>query len=88
MVKYISRQYCLAGHLPVEWHMWFPVGQNPGHRVPHLSLFTQVEESIMGKLQCQHVCGVIHQNTLPNLTGLLQGSETHHSIYFIHNNSF
>lgn len=54
--------------------MRFIIGHHSGHRVPHLGLVAQIEEAIMGKLEGQHVSGVLHKNLLPHIAGFGQSS--------------
>lgn len=56
--------------VPGQRYMWFPVGQHPGHRVPHCGLGSHVEVAIMGKLEGQDISWMIYQNVFPYITGL------------------
>lgn len=60
--------------LPGQGCVGFIIGQHSGHGVPHLGLVAQVEEAIVGKLEGQHVSGVLHKNVLPHVTGFGQSS--------------
>lgn len=55
---------------PEERHVWFPVGQHPGHGIPQLGFGPRVEVAVMRELESQHIGGVIHQNVFPYVAGL------------------
>ena len=57
------------GHRPAQGDIGRPEGINSSHRISHLLLVAQVKVGIVGKLQGQHVCRVLLENLLPQLTG-------------------
>lgn len=60
-----------AVQITIQWHGFFPIGQDARHTVPHDGVRAQVKVRVVSKLNRQHIGGILDQNGLPQVARLV-----------------
>ena len=66
-VAFFQTERIHAERIPVAWHIFIVLRNNPGNTIAKIVCITKIEIPQMRGLQCQYVSGVVDQNRLQDI---------------------